>query len=83
MTYVLSKSFELGRYKIAVVSRQTIGADLLGRKGVALAGRKEPAFVVVQDGHSGSALDMTGAKVPIAKVVELCPSVKALQARVR
>jgi len=83
MTYVLSKPFKVGRYKIAVISRQTIGADLLGRKGVALAGRKEPAFVVVQDGHSGSALDMTGAKVPIAKVVELCPSVKALQARVR
>ena len=83
MTYVLSKPFKVGRYKIAVISRQTIGADLLGPKGVALAGRKEPAFVVVQDGHSGSALDMTGAKVPIAKVVELCPSVKALQARVR
>jgi len=83
MTYVLSKPFKVGRYKIAVVSRQTIGAGQLGRKGVALAGQKEPAFVVLQEGRSSSALDMMGAKVPFAKVLALCPSAKALQERER
>lgn len=77
MTYVLGEPLAVGRYRVAVVSRQAVDARTIGRKGVALLCHKEPAFVVVQDGQEIAALDMMGAEVSLAQVQALCLAVEA------
>lgn len=78
MTYVLGKPFVAGGYTVAVVSRQGVEGRSLGRKKIGLVCHKEPAFVVVQDGKGRAALDMMGAKVPMAQVAALCPAAATL-----
>ena len=78
MTYVMGQPFIVGRYTVAVVSRQAVEGRRLGRQGIGLACHKEPAFVVVQDGQGRAVLNMMGQEVPMAEVAALCPAVTAL-----
>lgn len=78
MTYVLGEPFLVDRYKVAVVSRQSVGTHVVGRHGIALQCSKTPAFVVVLDGQGRAVLDMSGAKVPVAQASALCPAIDAL-----
>lgn len=78
MTYALGKPIVVGRFTIAIVSRQALDACRVGRNGAALLGHKEPVYVVVRDGRGKAMLDMTGAKVAQAKVEALCPAVAYL-----
>jgi hypothetical protein len=78
MSYVLGQSFEAGGYTIAVVSRQVVGGQVIGKCGVAVQCFKSPAYVVVQNRQGRAVLDMTGAKVALAEVTALCPEVGAL-----
>lgn len=78
MTYVLGSPFVVGRFTVVVVSRQTVNARKVGRKGVAVACHKVPAYVVVQNRQDRSVLDMSGAKVPMEEVLALCPAVETL-----
>ncbi len=82
MTYVLGKPFVVDRYTIAIVSRQMVGANPVGGRGLALACSKEPAYVVVMDAQGKTFLDMSGAKVPLDMVAARCPSVAKLTHRV-
>jgi hypothetical protein len=77
MRYVLGKPIVVGRFAIAIVSRQVADARSIGGKGVAMMCHKEPAFVVVQDGQRRAVLDMMGAKVSMAKIEALCPALVA------
>ena len=75
MTYVLEPAFRSGGYEIFIISQQSVEAHQVGAQGVTLFCRKEPAFVLVRNDRESVTLDMTGAKVPLAQVAALCPSV--------
>ncbi len=81
MSYVLEEPYVAGRFAVAIISRQVAGSDAIGRHVVALHGTKVPVYAVIWDGQRVAVLDMTGAQVAPAKIVALCPAVKALLAR--
>jgi hypothetical protein len=68
----------VGDYRIAVVSQQLAAGSIVGKRGAFCRFGKKPAFVLIWDGPVTTALDMTGGKVPIAKVTALCPAVANL-----
>jgi hypothetical protein len=78
MSFVLGEPFDVGGYRVAIVSRQVVGGHVIGRGGVALHCTKAPAYVVVDDGQGRVVLDMTGAKVMLEEVSTLCPAVATL-----
>ncbi len=75
MNYVMSEPVKAGRHAIAVVSRQAVNARRQRGAGIAAFCTKEPVYVVVSDGRTRIALDMTGAKVPVEEVQTICPAV--------
>ena len=78
MTYVLGEPQDVGGYRIAVVSHQTVTGNRLGSRGAYCQCSKQPSFVVIRNQHVMTAVDTVGRKVEIATIAALCPGVADL-----
>lgn len=73
MTYSLGTLIKIDGVTIAAISHSKIAARG-GRQASVLVCSKQPILLLIQIGLEVKALDMTGAKVTLAKVLEQYPT---------
>ncbi len=72
MTCILDPAVTVGQMRFAIISQTSVAAQGFPNSAF-FAGRKRPLYVLMQNGDTVSAFDLSGCEISLTEIETRCP----------